>query len=171
MSKLIKKHRGHLGRRGGLRYGAGSWAKYSASAKMRNTQKPCQYALAKTSTGGGMKKKTTRRKECSREEMDRFIYHVCLEMPGKCEQERTGWGEQVAGWGGYQTEEEEGGGEATCGNAECGGFEVSNDARAICILPGNRLSWLLQVDFRDRCVCVWESRNRRSNEARCLPTS
>lgn len=45
-----------------------------------------------------MKKKTTRRKECSREEMDRFIYHVCLEMPGKCEQERTGWGERVAGW-------------------------------------------------------------------------
>lgn len=38
-----------------------------------------------------MKKKTTRRKECSREEMDRFIYHVCLEMLGKCEQERAGW--------------------------------------------------------------------------------
>lgn len=35
--------------------------------------------------------------------------------------------------GGNQREKEEGGGEATCGNAECGGFEVSNGAWDICI--------------------------------------
>lgn len=36
----------------------------------------------------------------------------------------------VRGW--YQGGEE-GGGKATCGNAECGGFEVSCGARDICI--------------------------------------
>lgn len=84
--------------------------KHTASAKMKNTQKPCQYALAKTSTGEKMKK---HKKEGTLQWRNGWLYlslackgYVHLEMPGK-------------------SQEEDGGGEATCRNAECGRSEVS----------------------------------------------
>lgn len=169
MSKLIKKHRGHLGRRGGLRYGAGSWAKYSASAKMRNTQKPCQYALAKTSTGGGMKKKNHKKKGMQQRRNGSLYLSCVLRNAWKmwAGEDRVGG---AGGRVGIRQKKRRAEVKPLVGMLSVGDLRSATMLGPFVFCQATGLAgccrWILEIG-----VCVWESRNRRSNEARCLPTS
>lgn len=63
-----------------------------------------------------------------------FIIRVLIRNARKITLGEVGGGVCMCGRG-AEVRRGEGRGEATCGNAECGGSEVSNSAQAICIPP------------------------------------